>query len=129
MGDINEYVLSKKISACSSSLGMRELITDRHREKGPATTRRNQKIKAMDGIWGTTVINIYAGGYLPFNQGPKSYPESYGSVSPTQKTFATRNTPFDPQKPVNLGLTTQKSRRDTLPERYTSQDNITFFPN
>ena len=52
MGDINKFILSKKISNFATKLGLRELITDRHGSMGPGTTGANKKQQAIEGIWG-----------------------------------------------------------------------------
>ena len=67
MGDINEYIHCNSIMAFFEHLEMRELISERHGEKGPATTRPNKSGLAIDGIWATLGVGIVAGGYLPFN--------------------------------------------------------------
>ena len=72
MGDINEYILSKKISNFATKLGLRELITDRHGSLGPGTTRANKKQQAIDWIWVSQGVTISQGGYLPFHFSPKS---------------------------------------------------------
>ena len=52
---------------------MRELILKRHGKKGPATTRSSKSRQPMNGIWGTTRINITIGGYLTFKHCPSSH--------------------------------------------------------
>ena len=72
MGDINEYILSKKINNFATKIGIRDLITDIHGSMVPGTTRSNKKQEAIDWIWGSQGITIYQVGYLPFHFGPKS---------------------------------------------------------
>ena len=72
LGDLNEYINSRRIRSFFSNLGLRELILERHGTNGPATTRSNTSQQAIDGIWATHGINISTGGYLPFHNGPKS---------------------------------------------------------
>ena len=68
MGDRNEHILSKNITALFSAPGMRELILERHGKKGANNTRSNKRIEPTDGIWDKAVINVSKGGYLPFNK-------------------------------------------------------------
>ena len=48
------------------------MITSKHGGHRPVTTRSNKKGQAIGGIWVSQGIIIYQGGYLPFNDGPKS---------------------------------------------------------
>ena len=79
------------------SLGVRELILEKHGKKGPETTRMNKIRQPIDGIWGTIGINIMVGGYLPFNEVPPtdhripwisiSHSEAFGDLHlPTRYT-------------------------------------------
>ena len=68
-GDLNEHTLSKK-NTVFSYLGMRERIIKINGKKSPSTKISNKRRQPIDGIWGTTGINILEGGYLLFNQGP-----------------------------------------------------------
>eukprot|EP00957_Ditylum_brightwellii_P024492 1848396-Ditylum_brightwellii.AAC.2 len=67
MGDINKYIHCSSIMAFFKHLEMRELMSERHGGKGPATTRSNKLGLAIDGIWATLGVGIIAGGYLPLN--------------------------------------------------------------
>ena len=71
MGDINEYILRKKIRNFATTLGLRELITYRHGSMGPGKMRYNKKQQAIDRIWVLKGIKIFQGWYLPFHFGPK----------------------------------------------------------
>ena len=39
----------------------------------PRNDKKQKSIQPINGIRGTTVINVPTGGYLPFNQGPPLY--------------------------------------------------------
>ena len=43
MGDINDYIISRKIENFATKLGQIELITERHGSERPETTRANKK--------------------------------------------------------------------------------------
>ena len=58
MGDINDYILSKKFRNFAKKLGLRELIIDRHGLEVPGTTRANKKQQSIYGIWGLQGIKI-----------------------------------------------------------------------
>ena len=66
MGDINDYILGKKIRNFATKLGLRELITDRNGSEVPGTTRANKKQQEIYGIWVSQGIIISQGGYLPY---------------------------------------------------------------
>eukprot|EP00957_Ditylum_brightwellii_P025074 1897309-Ditylum_brightwellii.AAC.1 len=53
MGDINEYIHCISIMTFFKHLHMRELISERHEGKGPATTRSNESRLAIGRIWAT----------------------------------------------------------------------------
>ena len=61
---------SAKTNALFSYLAMRKLIIKINGKKVPSTTISNKRRQPIDGIWGTTGINILEGGYLLFNKGP-----------------------------------------------------------
>ena len=62
----------KKLESYFSKIGLRELITEKHGKKFPATKTRNKNHKAVDGIWGTIGLSIEKVGYLPYHLGIKS---------------------------------------------------------
>ena len=43
IGDLNEYIYMQRVSFFFSKLGPRELIINKHRSGGPASTRYNKK--------------------------------------------------------------------------------------
>ena len=47
MGDMNEYILSKKIRKFTTKIGLRELITDIHGSMKPGTTRAKKNRQYM----------------------------------------------------------------------------------
>eukprot|EP00957_Ditylum_brightwellii_P049612 3763361-Ditylum_brightwellii.AAC.1 len=49
MGDVNKFIGSDEIQQWCESLGLRELITEKH-GLGPATTRSNKSMQAIDGV-------------------------------------------------------------------------------
>eukprot|EP00957_Ditylum_brightwellii_P119553 9122014-Ditylum_brightwellii.AAC.1 len=51
MGDFNEFILKNSMVTFFANLGMRELITQRHGQHGPATSQANTSRQAIDGIW------------------------------------------------------------------------------
>ena len=76
---------------------MREIITEKHREKGTATTSINKKGKSIDGMRDTEGIHISAGDYIMFNKGP-CYNNRLIWVSISQSNaFGKMKTPIRPQ--------------------------------
>ena len=71
-GDLNEHTNSKVVESYFAKIGIRELITEKHGKKFPATKTRNKNHKAVDRIWETIGLSIEKGGYLPYNLGIKS---------------------------------------------------------
>ena len=49
LGDINEYILSKKMRNFATKLGLRDLITYRHGSMGPGIKRANKKNRQYMG--------------------------------------------------------------------------------
>ena len=71
-GELNEHINSKKVESYFVKIGLREIISEKHRKKGPATkttttTTRNRNIKAVERIWGTIGISIDKCVYLPYH--------------------------------------------------------------
>jgi hypothetical protein len=65
--DANEVIRNGLVNATFSSLGLREAILDRHKDKSPpATQNRNTNRQPIDGLWVSGCIHISAGGCLPF---------------------------------------------------------------
>ena len=56
-----------------ANLGLKEITTDKHGGQGPETKQSKKKVQAIDGIWASQGTIISQGGYLNFNDGPKSY--------------------------------------------------------
>ena len=94
MGDINKYVLSKKIRNSATKLGIRELITDRYGSMGSGTTISNKKKQAIYGIWGSKGIKIFQGGYIPFHFGTKSYHRLFWIKITHLVAFGDKNPPL-----------------------------------
>eukprot|EP00957_Ditylum_brightwellii_P003924 298933-Ditylum_brightwellii.AAC.1 len=105
MGDINEYINCSSIMAFFKHLDMRELISERHRKKGPASTRSNKSGVAIDRIWATLGVSIIAGGYLPFNHLIRSDHQlisikfrlayAFGNIEPPMRKPAARDLRMD----------------------------------
>ena len=67
MGYFNEYIISQRYSRFFVKNGIRELITEKHREEGPWTTRSNKRNNSIDGIWGSPGISTTSFWYLPIH--------------------------------------------------------------
>ena len=94
MGDINKFILSKKIRNFATKLGLRELITYRHRSMRPGKTRANNKQQAIDRIWGSQGIKISQEEHLPFHLGPKSDHRLLWIKIPHIVVFGDKNPPL-----------------------------------
>ena len=70
-GNLNEHINSKKVESYFAKIGLRELISEKHSKKVPATTRKNRNNKVVDGIWRTKGLSIEKGGYLLYHMGIK----------------------------------------------------------
>ena len=57
---------------------MRELILDSHGDKGPDTTRKNQKSESIDRIWGTTGIKVLQEDLSHSTRDQNNTTDSYG---------------------------------------------------
>ena len=72
MGDFNDYILSPKPRLFFLKIGLREIITDKHRIELPGNMRSIKK-KSIGGIWASPGLFTASYGYLPVNRGLKSY--------------------------------------------------------
>ena len=84
MGDINKYILSRKIRPFTFKLIILELITDIHISMVPDTTRSNKKQQEIYGIWGSQGIYISQVGYPPSTLALNQMTDSCGSRLYTQ---------------------------------------------
>ena len=67
VGNLNEHINSKKVESYLAKIGLRELVSEKHGKKGPATTTRNRNHKAVDEIWGTICLSIKKGYYILYH--------------------------------------------------------------
>ena len=72
MGYFNDYILIHRSCKYFSKIGLRELITDKHRTEVPGSTRLNKQ-NAIDVLWGSSGIFTTSYRYIPVNYGIKLY--------------------------------------------------------
>jgi hypothetical protein len=99
-GDLNHDVLSSAVTSMFESLGMSNIIYDRHDpDSAPSTYFLDEEGKIVDGIWGTPGLRATRCGYLRPEDFPGnhsllwldiSYQAALGHNPPRPQTFGAR---------------------------------------